>query len=176
MKLKQSHKWILISIVLFIIILVIYAYFTLFFLTLIAIFIGLGFIYKIFEKLFPDNPLTKRIQESAALEKQYVILITDDEIIVTHKGRHYKESVKWDDIQKIEVITTDEGPYLPDFYILLHGTDGGCAVPLGAENFDELFDRFATLQGFNYERYITATSSVDIANFIVWEKDKSDEE
>src|SRR5262249_36803391 len=40
------------------------------------------------------------------------------------------ESISWDQVVKIEIVTTDEGPYSEDFFFILHGADGtGMVVP-----------------------------------------------
>ena len=40
------------------------------------------------------------------------------------------ESIRWDDLAKVLIATTDEGPLAEDFYwLLVSHSEGGCAVP-----------------------------------------------
>ena len=42
------------------------------------------------------------------------------------------EQVRWEDLERVTILTTDEGPFAEDFFFLLHGRDGtGCVVGNG---------------------------------------------
>lgn len=80
------------------------------------------------------------------------------------------EQVAWADLQRVEILTTDEGPFLPDLFWLLHGTTGGCAVPQGATGDGELRRRLGRLPGFDNGAVITAMGSTDNARFLCWQR------
>ena len=80
------------------------------------------------------------------------------------------ERVSWADLQKVEVVTTDEGPFVPDVFWILHGTDGGCAVPQGATGDSELLERLQALPGFDNGAVIEAMSCASDRRFLCWQR------
>jgi hypothetical protein len=89
------------------------------------------------------------------------------------KGKTCKsESISWEQLVKIEIVTTDEGPYSEDFFFVLHGADGsGAVVPneLAAKHdfVAELQRRFPDLDN---GAIIEASSCVQNRRFLVWKK------
>jgi hypothetical protein len=80
------------------------------------------------------------------------------------------EQVPWSDLQRVEVVTTDAGPWSEDVFWLLHGSTGGCAVPQGASGHKRLLERLQALPGFDNEAVIRAMGSTSNARFEVWNK------
>jgi hypothetical protein len=81
------------------------------------------------------------------------------------------ESVAWSNLQQVEIVTTDHGPFLPDVFWVLHGLDTVCVVPQGATGDRELMERLQQLPGFRNEAVIDAMSSTDNRRFLCWEKE-----
>ena len=83
------------------------------------------------------------------------------------------ESVRWDDLQMVLIVTTDEGPWSDDVFWMLVSADGksGCAVPQGVEGSSELLERLQQLPGFDNEAVIQAMGSTENANFVCWRRD-----
>jgi hypothetical protein len=78
------------------------------------------------------------------------------------------ESVRWDSLVKVEIVTTDEGPLVEDVFIVLHGSDGkGCVVP---SSHDGILPWLQKLPGFDNEAFIQAMSSCEDARFLVWQR------
>lgn len=74
----------------------------------------------------------------------------------------------WQDLVRIEIMTTDEGPMAEDVFWLFIGHDGsGCALP-GGQVGDALFARLKRLPDVNYEAVLLAMGSTDRARFAVW--------
>jgi hypothetical protein len=91
----------------------------------------------------------------------------DDEWI-RRRGPSLDEAVRWDDLERIAIVTTDEGPFTEDVFWLFIGRGGtGCALP-GAAVGDEVFERLKRLPGIDYEAVITAMGSAENASFEVW--------
>jgi hypothetical protein len=91
----------------------------------------------------------------------------DDEWI-RRRGPSLDEAVRWDDVERIMIVTTDDGPWSEDVFWLFIGRNGsGCAVPGGVVG-DALFDRLKRLPGVDYEAVITAMGSAVHASFEVW--------
>lgn len=79
-----------------------------------------------------------------------------------------QEYVSWMDLQKIEVLTTSDGPLLPDVFWVLHGMNGGCAIPQGATGDSALLERLQMLPGFDDQKFIEAMGSTSDSTFVCW--------
>ena len=102
-------------------------------------------------------------------ENDFVIMLTDESITVIRPGR-VKEMIRWDDVRSISVITTDEGPFLPDVWFVLQGNDGQCQFPQGAPKADEAYERISLFDGFDFETFIKSMSSTENARFLLWQQ------
>jgi hypothetical protein len=96
----------------------------------------------------------------------------DGERVVRRMPDGREESVRWDQLVSVEVVTTDEGPFLDDVFWLLvgEGERSGCAVPSEAEGAKELLKRLQQLPGFDNEKFIEAMGSTSNARFLVWRR------
>jgi len=81
-----------------------------------------------------------------------------------------EEHVSWEDLQKIEIITTDEGPLGEDFFWVLHGFEGGVVVPATQAEEIGLLERLQELPGFDSLAVIQACSSTSHSRFLCWER------
>ncbi len=78
------------------------------------------------------------------------------------------EEIRWDQLVRVLIVTTDEGPFVDDVYWLLVGEgEAGCAVP--GEAAAPLLKRLQRLPGFDDEAVIRASGSTEEATFLVWE-------
>lgn len=76
-----------------------------------------------------------------------------------------------DDIKKISVITTDQGPFIEDMFVYIEIPDNNFfVVESEMPEFNFLFTVFESIGGFDYDKFIKATSSTDNAEFICYEK------
>ena len=80
------------------------------------------------------------------------------------------EQVAWDDLQRVEILTTSDGPFQPDVFWMLFGTAGGCVVPQGATGERALSKRLGQLPGFDQGAVIRAMGSTDDALFLCWQR------
>lgn len=80
------------------------------------------------------------------------------------------ESVEWDDLKEVAIVTTDEGPFAADVVWLLIGGKSVCVVPQGATGEDVLLEKLQTLPGFNNEAVIEAMGSTSNRKFVCWER------
>src|SRR5690349_20901347 len=70
-------------------------------------------------------------------ESRFIVRMTDTEV-ACERPDGKTERVVWSDLQRVEVLTTSDGPMAPDVFWILHGTDGGCVIPQGATGDREL--------------------------------------
>ena len=82
------------------------------------------------------------------------------------------ESITWDELAAIDIMTTDGGPYAEDVFWLLMSRDQsrGCAVAGGAGGFTDLLPRLQALPGFDNGEVIKAMGSAVNARFVVWRR------
>ena len=102
-------------------------------------------------------------------EKDIVVSFDDDEVsCVCPDG--YTERVRWDELERVEVITTNEGPWACDVYFVLHGTSSGCVVPQGATGDQKLVERLLKLPAFDEKLFIRAMGCTSNKTFDVWKR------
>jgi len=93
-----------------------------------------------------------------------------DSEVVCERPDGTVERVGWDDLQKVEVVTTGDGPFAPDVFWVLHGRNGACAIPQGATGDRHLLERLQMLPGFDNDAVIAAMSSTSARRFLCWER------
>lgn len=87
-------------------------------------------------------------------------------------GKKKEERVSWQDLTKVEILTTDAGPYSEDLFFILHGCDDkGVVVP---HDLAVKHGLVATLQerlaGLDNKAIIDASLSIEVRRFLVWQK------
>lgn len=87
-------------------------------------------------------------------------------------GKKRQERVLWDELIRVEILTTDEGPYTEDFFFLLEGRAGaGVAV---SNELAVKHGLVAILQrrlaGLDNKAIIEASCSTQVRRFLVWQK------
>jgi hypothetical protein len=80
------------------------------------------------------------------------------------------ETVTWEELQEVFIITTDEGPYVEDVYWMLSGNGRGCAIASGADGMKELVPRLQQLPGFDNAAVVQAMGSTLNARFPCWKR------
>ena len=110
-----------------------------------------------------------RAQRRLEPESQFIVRLSDSEIVCERPDGEV-ERVSWADLQKVEVVTTSDGPFVPDVFWVLHGTAGGCAVPQGATGDRQLLERLQTLPGFDNGAVIEAMTCVSDRRFLCWQR------
>lgn len=85
-----------------------------------------------------------------------------------------KQSIFWNDITKISILTTDKGPFEDDVFLCLYGSeDKEIMIPSESHWYSPIYDHVSKFNGFDFDRVIQAMSSTDNNEFICWEKDSS---
>jgi hypothetical protein len=123
-----------------------------------AAFFGFCLFVAIFEPWFP-KPQTSC---------DYRLVITEDEVACEHPKRK-RESIRWENVDRIWYVTTSGGPWLPDEWLFFLGANGGCSFPTEAVGIDgiwnELKQRFT---GFDYGPIIRG--GTDDAKHLCWQR------
>ena len=79
------------------------------------------------------------------------------------------QTVPWDELQEVEIVTTAPGPLLPDVLWVLHGSNSDCMVPQRATGEPELMERLRALPGFRSDALVEAMRSDRNERFLCWE-------
>jgi len=82
------------------------------------------------------------------------------------------EQIKWVDVKRVRILTTEGGPFAEDVFFLLESGDGtGCCVSHSAAVRTGLLEAIhAHLPGANDEAVIQAMSCTSKNSFLIWEK------
>jgi hypothetical protein len=102
-------------------------------------------------------------------ESRFIVRITDTEVSCERPDGK-TERVAWDDLLRVEVLTTSDGPMSADVFWMLHGTNQGCAIPQGATGDRELLERLQKLPGFDNGKFIEAMGSTNDQKFLCWQR------
>lgn len=98
-------------------------------------------------------------------------LIDDIAITRLHEEK-ILEQVRWDELSKVEIHTTDEGPFVEDVFFVLHGAQNrGCVIGQSEAYGTELLSRLQELPGFHNEQVIAAMGCSENARFLCWERE-----
>jgi hypothetical protein len=128
---------------------------------LVAGFFGLCLLVAVFEPWL----------SKPKVECEYRLVITPDDVACEHPKRA-REAIRWEAVERIWLVTTSDGPWRPDQWLLLEGGHGGCSVPTEAIDFDSIWDelkrRFA---GFDYGPLIRG--GTDDARHLCWDRQSS---
>jgi len=93
---------------------------------------------------------------------------------ITYLGPLLGGSVSVDAITRVEIITTDDGPHMPDvFWTLFHKDGPALSIPSNAEGADQLLNAFAALPGFDYKAVVRAMGSTLPSTFLIWKSPDS---
>ena len=100
--------------------------------------------------------------------REYWLVITDAEIACEHLKRQ-RESIRWEEVNRIWYVTTSDGPRIPDEWILLEGEQGGCSFPTEVAGMDAFWDELKQrFPGFDYGPLIRG--GTEDAKQLCWER------
>jgi hypothetical protein len=100
------------------------------------------------------------------------ITITKEEIICAFPSKRKEDKIRWDEIVKIQILTTNEGPDVCDvFLVLLNIQNTGVVIPQDkSEEFRTIHKTITLYTGFDHRLFVTAMGSTQVKWFTVWEK------
>jgi hypothetical protein len=81
------------------------------------------------------------------------------------------EQVLWEELESIDIVTTDAGPFAEDVFWVLSAGHHGCVVPgaLGSR----ILDHSNRFPGWDTRALILAMGSTENARFEVWRRESS---
>jgi hypothetical protein len=99
-----------------------------------------------------------------------VIVQVDDEGIRGEDAGTAPWAVRWAELERVGLQTTEQGPFEDDVFWLLHTASAVHRVPQGAEGEGELLRRLQALPGFDNEAVIEAMASTGNQAWVCWER------
>lgn len=110
-------------------------------------------------KLFSKSPIN------------YVVSIQIEPDGLVYK-RAYREpkTLLWDDVTRIVIQTTDQGPFTDDVFFLLEAPQDTLRIPQAVANSADLLGRLQDFPGFDNEAVLQAMGCVDNGDFLCWER------
>ena len=111
------------------------------------------------------NPRNSKTQDKVIFDSEQITRILQN-------GK--TESVRWNDLQEVGILTNDRGPWTDDLFWILAGKDkeSGCIIPSEAVDLKELLSRLQQLPNFDNKTVIEAMGTTSNAKFICWKNDK----
>ena len=77
------------------------------------------------------------------------------------------ETVRWDALTEVRILTTSAGPFEEDVLFVLEAGASGCVVPQSHAS-EDFVSRLLSLPGFDHEQMIEAMSTATDAEFVCW--------
>lgn len=107
------------------------------------------------EYLFPER------KYRVTLENSYLLVINPT-------GELFKAPLNC--LEKVEIITTDAGPWVADVWYEFSFSSGSVCFPQGATGDKAAVDYLLVMPGVDELQFILAMSSSDNARFLCWQK------
>jgi hypothetical protein len=102
------------------------------------------------------------------LKTEFRLVITADEVVCEFRKRK-RESIRWQEVERIWYVTTSGGPWLPDEWLVFEGMAAGCSFPTEAEGMKAIWDELeARFPGFDYKPIIDGGTTD--AKHLCWER------
>ena len=96
----------------------------------------------------------------------------DDQSVTCRRAGGLVETVRWDDLRAVLVMTTSDGPFTDDVFWVLAGENSGCVVPSEADGCDKLLERLQRLPGFDNAAVVEAMGCTDDRRFVCWQRER----
>jgi hypothetical protein len=136
-------------------------------------FFGLGTVVALFRPVLRRRPVytagrpQKTSQKTVSRNERVEF---DEREVRRYLSDGRTESIAWEDIDEIDIVTTDEGPWVDDLFWLFIDKERskGCAVSNQADGFKDLLHRIQRLPGFDNAMVVQAMGSTSNRSFVVW--------
>ncbi len=102
-------------------------------------------------------------------ESLFVVGFDEERFWCTYPGKR-EQSLRWSELIRVAVETTDEGPLAPDVFFIFGGKERALMFPQGATGDEEMLRRLQELPGFNNAALFEAMTCTDNKTFICWER------
>lgn len=99
-------------------------------------------------------------------------LVELDERLITYFGPHGGRSVSVDALTRVEIVTSDLGPFEGDVLWLLHSDEGPpLEIPANASGARAIQDALLALPSVDHRRVVQAMGAFEPRVFVIWQRD-----
>ncbi len=102
-------------------------------------------------------------------ESKFIVHLSE-EAVSCQRPDSQIERVEWKDLQRVEIFTNSDGPFLPDTFWILTGANSGCVIPWGATGDRELLQRLQQLPSFDSMAVLNAAPKTEESMIVCWQK------
>ncbi|HEY9681835.1 MAG TPA: hypothetical protein V6C86_09670 [Oculatellaceae cyanobacterium] len=102
--------------------------------------------------------------------KSETVTMTDEAITRTLSSGE-AESVRFDDLEKVYIVTTDQGPFVEDLFYVLKGHHGSTIIGQEWASKVKLMEMLFKLPNLDLEQILRAMASVENQAFVIWRED-----
>lgn len=114
-------------------------------------------------------PAGKAGPAQRSLESSYIVTLSDAGVSCTHPDKSV-ERLAWEDLESVEIVTTDAGPFATDVFWVLNGSSAGCVIPQGATGERQLLERLQELPGFDHQAVTRAMAESGNNRIVCWRR------
>lgn len=118
-----------------------------------------------------EKPFARRSPAYRLVPEELSIVSVNETGVECRRAGEPTQSVRWDELQQVMIVTNDAGPWACDVYWLLTGNRSQCIIPQGASNEDALLEVLYELPGIDFEQIILAMTSVENQHFVCWKRE-----
>jgi hypothetical protein len=101
-------------------------------------------------------------------ECKFIVRLSD-EAVSCERPDGQVERVAWDDLRRVEILKTPDGPLRPDTFWVLSGSVSGCVIPWGATGDRELLERLQRLPQFDNHAVINTAPKTESSMTLCWQ-------
>ena len=132
--------------------------------------------YLFWEFFLRHNPAFRSQSANSLPDESFFVVSVDDHSVSYQHPSGAIETIDWSDLRCVEIVTTDQGPFLPDVFWVLTGKENErCTIAQGARGEETLIDHLLNLPGFDNESMIRAMGSVSNERFLCWTHEATQE-
>jgi hypothetical protein len=104
---------------------------------------------------------------------QVASVATDEAGIRFARVNGVRESVRWDEVDRVLIRTTDKGPFDDDVFFVVETALDSLVIPQPAKGCDALLCELQQLPGFDNQAVIEAMGCTDNREFLCWERGRA---
>ncbi len=108
---------------------------------------------------FPNWPVNRAVS-----------VATDESGVHFVRASGVRVSLRWDEISRVLIRTTDKGPFDDDAFFVVETTHNTLVIPQPARGCHELLRELQQLPGFDNAGVIEAMGCTDNREFLCWER------
>jgi hypothetical protein len=100
-------------------------------------------------------------------DSTWVVSVSEEEVSC-EKPDGTTDNLRWDQLEAVWLVTTEESTESPDVLWVLDGRKDCCVIPQGARGEERLLERLQRLPGFKNQAVIEAAASRENRKFECW--------